>query len=346
MPRSIRPFRVGLLSLVAGVLLASGCQVNPTTGKSQFNILSMQEEIALGEGSKSELTQEYGGAVQNAELQNYVTQIGKALAAQTEGDNPSLPWEFTLLDSDVINAFALPGGKVFMSRGLAEKLTTEAELAAVLGHEVGHVTARHSGQRVSQSMVVAGLAVGAGLAASGSDSDLVRVGLPLIVGAGGQGYLLKYGRGQELEADALGVRYMVKLGYDPMGARMVQEVLQREAGSGGQPEFLSTHPYPESRIAQVDKLLKGEYAYTQNNPDFNLHQERYQRQFLSKLAARNGEDDARLAAAQLSARLNATLVPQNRVRNGRLMINANAMHDPASFCAHCAGAAPQPLLGP
>lgn len=344
---------VGVLAL--GTTLA-GCSVNPTTGRSQFNMLSMEEEVAMGEEAKSQLTDEYGGRVQNAQLNEYVAQIGRALAAQTEADYPNLPWEFTLLDSDVINAFALPGGKVFMSRGLAEKLTTEAELAAVLGHEVGHVTARHSGQRVSQSMVVSGIVIGAGVAAGQSDNDLVKAGVPILVGAGGGGYLLKFNRSQELEADALGVRYMVKIGYDPLGARMVQEVLAREGGKGGQPEFLSTHPYPESRIAQINEMLKGEYAYTQNNPDYKLFAERYKAQFLDKIAAARLESESAALAATgaMSGQLRANLGPAAigagqtapRMQGGRLVINASAMHQGAGFCAHCAGKVQDPATGP
>ncbi len=343
---------IGALSLGLGA-----CSVNPTTGRSQFNVLSMSQEVAMGEEAKSQLTAEYGGSITDARLNAYVSGIGNALAAQTEGDYPNLPWEFTLLDSDVINAFALPGGKVFMSRGLAEKLTTEAELAAVLGHEVGHVTARHSGQRVSQSLVVTGLVIGAGVAASQSDSDMAKIGVPILVGAGGQGYLLKFGRSQELEADALGVRYMVKIGYDPLGARMVQEVLAREGGKGKQPEFLSTHPYPESRIEQINNLLKGEYAYTQNNPDYQLFADRYKAEFLDPIArvkAQTNADarkDAQVAAAALSGRLGAAFAPGSiqtapRAQNGRLMITGVAAHDPGSWCAHCATRTPDPSTGP
>lgn len=358
--RSIRTLPLFALAIMAVATLGA-CSVNPTTGRSQFNVLSMSEEIAMGEEAKASLTDEYGGSVTDARLNSYISGIGNALAAQTESDYPNLPWEFTLLDSDVINAFALPGGKVFMSRGLAEKLTTEAELAAVLGHEVGHVTARHSGQRVSQSLVVSGLVIGAGVAASQSDSDLAKIGVPLLVGAGGSGYLLKFSRSQELEADALGVRYMVKIGYDPLGARMVQEVLAREGGSGKQPEFLSTHPYPDSRIAQINDLLKGEYAYTQNNPDFKLFKERYKADFLDPMAAlraksgpkASGPDqtspgaDTRTASAgagalgstpPLAAYTHTQYAP--RMQNGRLMLGS-AGAPGATFCAHCAAQMPQ-----
>ena len=350
-------FPVLVAAFIAVAPFVGACSVNPTTGKSQFNMLSMSQEVAMGEEAKAQLTDEYGGSVNDARLNSYVSNIGAALAAQTESDYPNLPWEFTLLDSDVINAFALPGGKVFMSRGLAEKLTTEAELAAVLGHEVGHVTARHSGQRVSQSMVVTGLVIGAGVAASQSDSDIAKIGVPILVGAGGQGYLLKFNRSQELEADALGVRYMVKLGYDPLGARMVQEVLAREGGSGKQPEFLSTHPYPDSRIAQINELLAGEYAFTQNNPDYKLYAERYKAEFLEPIArlkakaSADGMTDAAIAAGALSGQMTSAFAPGSfqtapRAQNGRLMLTGAAAHDPASWCAHCAARAPDPTAGP
>ncbi len=363
-PRSFRPilFAIAAISLVAPL---GACSVNPTTGRSQFNVLSINEEIAMGEEAKASLTDEYGGSVTDARLNTYISGIGQALAAQTEADYPNLPWEFTLLDSDVINAFALPGGKVFMSRGLAEKLTTEAELAAVLGHEVGHVTARHSGQRVSQTMIVSGIVIGAGVAASQSDSDLAKLGVPLLVGAGGSGYLLKFNRSQELEADALGVRYMVKIGYDPLGARMVQEVLAREGGSGKQPEFLSTHPYPESRIAQINEMLKGEYAYTQNNPDYKLYKERYKADFLDPMAALRAKGGSGAmgpatatpsiaatgaaagggggggggATASLAAYTHTQYAP--RMQNGRLMLNSAGMPGAATFCAHCAAQMPE-----
>jgi predicted Zn-dependent protease len=206
------------------------------------------------------------------------------MANYTEADYPDLPWEFTLLDSDVINAFALPGGKVFMSRGLAERLDNEAQLAGVLGHEIGHVTARHGNERISQQLLVAGIAVGATVAAGQSDSDAVKYGVPIAVGVGGQGYLLKFGRGQELEADRLGMRYMSYAGYDPYGQLQVMQVLAEASQGPRQPELLSTHPHPESRIQQIQDLLATEYAHTQNNPAFELKRDRYHNLFLSRLA--------------------------------------------------------------
>ncbi len=288
-PRALPAFMAALAA--AAVLPA--CSTNPTTGRSQFNALSREEEIAMGTEAQPELTKEYGGEVQNADLQQYVARIGNSLAQQTEGDFPSLPWEFTLLDSDVINAFALPGGKVFMSRGLAEKMTNEAQLAGVLGHEVGHVTARHINDRIAQQIGVGVLTTAAGVAIGAtSDDDLVRYGAPIAFGVGGQLVLLSYSRSQELESDRLGVRYMTKVGYDPRGQLQVMEILDEAAGTDRAASFFATHPDPKARIQQIEKLLQGEYAFTQNNPQFSLKEREFREQFLARLPARAAQPKA------------------------------------------------------
>ncbi len=274
-------------SVAVGVLAAAflpACTTNPTTGRLQMDMLSRDEEIALGDEAKGPLTEQYGGKVNDPQLQGYVAQVGMAMVPFTEADNPTLPWEFTLLDSDVINAFALPGGKVFMSRGLAEKMTNEAQLASVLGHEIGHVTAQHVDERVSASTGTQILAAGASILVGG-DGGWLSQAVPMIVDAGGQGFLLKYGRDQELEADALGIRYMVRAGYDPMGSYQVQSILEEAAAEGRTPEILSTHPYPDRRREQAGRLIEGEYAFTQNNPQYQLYEDRFRSQFLSRLAA-------------------------------------------------------------
>lgn len=286
-----------LIVCAASALLAAGCSTNPTTGRSQFNSLSRDDEIKMGMDAKPEMIKEYGGEVQSADLRQYVERIGRRLADQTEADYPSLPWEFTLLDSDVINAFALPGGKVFMSRGLAEKMTNEAQLAGVLGHECGHVTARHINDRMTQQIGVGILATAAGIAVGAtSDNDLVRYGAPVAFGVGSQVVLLSFSRGQELEADRLGVRYMTRAGYDPKGQEQVMEILDREAGSDRAATFFSTHPDPKARIQQVQKLLKGEYAYTQNNPQFALREREFKEQFLARLPAKSPQQQKKAEA--------------------------------------------------
>ncbi len=282
-----------LLVLSAAVMLTA-CSTNPTTGRLQYNALTTEQEIALGSEAAPELTQEYGGEVQDAQLRGYIAQVGQRMVPYTEGDAPSLPWEFVLLDSDVINAFALPGGKVFMSRGLAERMTNEAQLASVLGHEIGHVTARHVNDRIAQTTVVQGvLTVGIGLLGTASDSGMMNAAIEQIVGAGGQGYLLKFNRDQEHEADELGVRYMVAAGYDPMGAVQLQQLL-RDASEGSRPpEILSTHPLPESRIRNLRDDIERNYPFAVNNPEYQLHEQRFQEMFLSRLATLPPAPDAR-----------------------------------------------------
>lgn len=305
--RSLR-FLMLLPVLALGATLV-GCSSNPTTGRSQLNLLSRDEEIAIGEEAKGQLTAEYGGAVADAQTQAYLTEVGSKLAAQTEGDAPSLPWEFTLLDTDVVNAFALPGGKTFISRGLVEKFDSEAELAFVMGHEVGHVTARHQNEQISRQ-IAASIAVAAvGIAASGSDSEVVKAGVPVVVGAGSGLYLLRFGRGQELEADELGMRYMTKVGYDPEAARDAMNVLKELSASGErQPELLSTHPYPESRLDKINERLQTTYAQQVGNPDYKRFETEYKRRMLNRLAMLPPPPDA-----------------------GRAVVLA----DPSTWCALC-----------
>ncbi len=297
-----------LAVLVAGAAAWSGgCSVNPETGESVLTLMSWDEERSLGAEAAPQFTEEFGGRVDDAPLQAYVSEIGRGLAATTT--KPDLEWEFTLLKSDVINAFALPGGKVFVTRGLASKMANEAQLAGVIGHEIGHVTARHGNQRISQQILFnAGLAVTAVIVEAGDNDKVKEVaeyGIPALA-IGGNLVLLSYGRDEELEADRLGVRYMARLNYNPYGQLQVMELLAREAGGPRQPEFLSTHPHSQSRIAHINDMLAGEFAYTQNNPQYQLFDERFRTRFLSRLgAAPTG--DAGLALAS-----------------------------PSGWCAHCA----------
>ncbi|GAB4383928.1 MAG: hypothetical protein Kow0022_05010 [Phycisphaerales bacterium] len=283
-------------SILALVTVASGlmgCSSNPTTGRSQLNLLSRDEEIAIGEQAKGQLTTEYGGAVPDAELQAYVREVGMKLAAQTEADNPSLPWEFTLLNSDVVNAFALPGGKTFISRGLVERFNSEAELAFVMGHEVGHVTARHQNEQISRQIAATMIVAGVSLAASESESEVVKAGVPVVVGAGTGLYLLRFGRSQELEADRLGMRYMTRVGYNPAAARDAMTVLKKlSEGSARQPEMLSTHPYPENRIEQINELLRTQYSAEMSDPNYQKFESRYRQRMLNRLALLERAPDA------------------------------------------------------
>lgn len=320
----------GISIVLAGLALIAplaGCTTNPTTGRSQLLAMSREEEIKLGKEAAPELTQEFGGRVQDQALQNYVANIGRQLAAVTEADNPSLPWEFTLLDSPVINAFALPGGKVFISRGLAEEMNNEAQLAAVLGHEIGHVTARHSNERYAQALgtSIGGTVIGAiiGAAVTG-DSGGAAVGAGAGATVGGIAGL-SFSRDQEIEADRLGARYMERLNYDPSAAIEVQQILQRaSAGQSRPPEILSTHPASQTRIDELQKRMDKYYAHTRNNPQYQKFEERFEREFLTPLK--------RLPPAKQAMGAGST--------RGMLASAAfgNLGH-PALWCAHCRDAA-------
>lgn len=237
--------RLRLLSLalvpVAGLLWA--CAVNPATGQRQVMLVSESQEIAMGQQSYQQ-TLEQTGAVEDEGLQAYVRGIGMRMAAISE--RPDLPWTFTVLDDAVINAYAAPGGYIFLTRGILTYLGSEAELASVLGHEIGHVTARHSAAQVSRQQLAQIGLMGAMIASP----DLAQ-----LAGALNQGLgllFLKWGRDQESQSDELGFRYMMRTEYDPREADdMFQVLLRVGEGSDRLPSWASTHPFPEDRIAQA-----------------------------------------------------------------------------------------------
>lgn len=271
--------RILVVALSATTSLLGGCYTNPTTGRSSLEVYSHDQEIALGQQMGPQFIAQSGGEVSDAALKAYVTELGMKLKDQVEtAEQKSLPWNFALLNSPEINAFALPGGRVHITIGLAKLLKNEAEMAGVLGHEIGHVTARHSNERAADSVLI-GIGAAVAGAAVGDDSA------GQIINQGGELVLLKFSRKQESEADYLGMRYMTKAGYNPIGQKMVMQVLRDASKGGRDAEIFATHPYPETRIKDIERLLAGEYAYTQNNPKYVLNEERYRNQFLSRAAS-------------------------------------------------------------
>jgi predicted Zn-dependent protease len=284
-----RPMICGLI-VMAGTL--TGCATNQATGRNQLDLLGAEQEIALGEEAAPEFLKEYGGEIPSSEIRAYVSELGKELASVSE--RPDLPWQFYVVDSSVINAFALPGGKVFMSRGLLEKMTNKAQLAGVLGHEIGHVTGKHINDRMSQAMVLQGVIAGIGVAGEVSDESWLGV-LGVGTQAVGTGYLLKFGRDQESEADSLGLRYMVALGYNPMAQVQVMDILKAASGaSGGKlEEFFSTHPMPDTRIRRLEKEIRSTYPGTDDPGLYRYDEADYETGVLAPLkklpaAAHNG----------------------------------------------------------
>jgi len=306
----LRRLLLVLALTVPAVAGLGGCRTNPATGERVLALLSPDQEARLGAEAAPQFTAEFGGAVDDPLLQGYVTEVGMQLAAHTEDYFPGIDWEFTLLDSAMVNAFALPGGKVFITRGLAARLEDESELAGVIGHEIGHVTALHANQRLSKEQAVAVLLAGvtAVLATTDEGSTARQVGsvaVPALV-VGSEVVQLRFGRGEELEADRLGMRYMSRGGWDPSGQRRVMEVLAAlSAGGGRPPEWLSTHPYPETRISEIDRLLAQRYADFRPASGDGRFAGRYRQRMLDRLsrlgppghAALAPEDEALLAAA-------------------------------------------------
>ena len=248
--------RLSLVVLLAMLLPLAGCSTNQATGRSQFLPLSWDEEVKLGSEAAPQFIEQSGGELPDQGIVRYVREMGAKLAAQSE--MPDIEWEFFILDSQVINAFALPGGKVFISRGLMEKMDNEAQLAGVIGHEIGHVTARHGNERMGKAMIAQGVILAAGIGGAVSDEEWLQV-LGVGTAVGGQLFLLKYSRSNELEADALGVRYIAKVGYNPVGQIQVMEILREASGGAAPPEWLSTHPASDTRIENLEELITQNY---------------------------------------------------------------------------------------
>ncbi len=230
---------------LGGTAALTGCAVNPATGGRQFTLFSEAQEIEMGRGYDPQIVAEMGLYPDDA-LQRYIQELGGRLAAQSE--RPNLPWTFRVLDDPLVNAFALPGGYIYVTRGILAHIGSEAELAGILGHEIGHVTARHSVGRMStQQLAQLGLALGVALRPE-------LEGAASLAGAGMGVLFLKYGRDDERQADDLGVRYMLRGNYDPREMPAVFDMLERvtqDAGGGGTPEWLSTHPNPGNRRERI-----------------------------------------------------------------------------------------------
>ena len=249
-PELVLPVRARAIFL-AVIFLAAGCTTNPATGERQLApLMSAEQEAQAGADAHPKILAAYGGAYSDAKLGSYVASVTARIVKAT--NRPDGPYRVTVLDSPVVNAFALPGGYVYVTRGLMALVNDEAELAGVIGHEIGHVNARHSAQRQTAAMGTSLLGAVLG-AVVGSDA------VNQIVGLGGQGLLASYSRDQEYEADMLGVRYLAKAGYDPfaaadflqsMGAQEALNAQIRNAQyDASRNDWLASHPATPDRVA-------------------------------------------------------------------------------------------------
>jgi len=232
-------------ALISFALLA-GCAVNPVTGDRELILVSGEQELAMGAQNYAPMQQSQGGPYDvDPALTQYVQAVGGRLA---DVSDVQLPYEFVVLNNSVPNAWALPGGKIAINRGLLTELESEAELAAVLGHEVVHAAARHTAKQMSKGMLMQGLVVATSVATNDSSYGDLAVGGASIVA---QLTLMKYGRGAELESDKYGMRYMSKAGYDPQGAVTLQETFVR-LSEGRDEDWLSgllaSHPPSQERV--------------------------------------------------------------------------------------------------
>lgn len=242
-----------VILLIVPLMALSACSTNEATGKQQFTaFMPASSEAKIGAEEHDKIIAQYGGELKDSTLQAYVESVGQKLVPHTE--RKDVTYTFTVLDSPIINAFALPGGYIYISRGILAHANDEAELASVIGHEIGHVTARHSAQRYSQS-VLAGIG---GLALSiATNSTAVNQAF----GLGANLYLSAYSRSHEHEADNLGIRYSDRAGYDPLASSRFLTTLDRyrafeskamgKDDTGNIPNYLSTHPVTADRIAET-----------------------------------------------------------------------------------------------
>lgn len=234
--------------------LAAGCtETNPATGRTTFTgFYSVQDDIRIGREQHPKLLQQFGGEYDNPKVARYVEQIGARAAQFSEYD---FPYKFTVVNSPIVNAFALPGGFVYVSRGLVALAANEAELAGVICHEIGHVTARHTAERLSQAQLAQ---LGVGLLGIATGSSQVAN----LAGQGAMIFIQSHSRSQELEADTLGIRYMSSAGYDPSGMVTFLQTLREhsmfEAEMRGLPpgqvddfNIMATHPRTQERVQQA-----------------------------------------------------------------------------------------------
>ncbi|HEX7879760.1 MAG TPA: M48 family metalloprotease [Candidatus Eisenbacteria bacterium] len=239
---------------VAGYYMSS--QKNPITGENQHVAMSPEQEVALGLQAAPEMAQQYGGLYPDEEAQALVDRVGNKVVAGSPAAQSGYPFEFHLLaDPNTINAFALPGGQVFITAALLNKLDTEGELAGVLGHEVGHVIGRHGAEHMAKAQLTQGL-TGAAVIATYDPNDPSTRNTAAVTAMIGQLINLKYGRDDELESDKLGVKFASDAGYDPRSMLRVMTVLADASSGQAPPEFMSSHPDPGNRSERIEQAIQ------------------------------------------------------------------------------------------
>ena len=259
---SLNPRIVLGLLIILGSLIYNGLGTtsyqNEFTGREQkLAMATPQEEIALGLQSAPQMIRESGGLSRDANGRALVDRVGSRLIASTAARETSYQFKFHLLaDNETVNAFALPGGQIFITEALFRRLKSEDQLAGVLGHEMGHVVARHSNEQMANSRLWSGLAQGLGVLLSDVHSNSGAQIANMVA----QWRVMKFSRDDESEADALGVRFMMQAGYNPEALIGVMEILAQVSGGANSSDFMSSHPNPANRMEHIREVIAKESA--------------------------------------------------------------------------------------
>lgn len=244
---------------VGGYFFGTREEYNPVTGENQRIAYTVDQEIALGLQAAPEMAAQFGGLYKDEQVQARIDEIGQKLIQGSEVADSPYEFDFHVLaDPQTINAFALPGGQIFITAGLLNIMETEGEVAGVLAHEIVHVVGRHTSEQVAKAQLTQGLA-GAAAAVLYDPDNPQSSGAAQLAMVVGQLVTMKYGRDDELQSDRIGVRIMAEAGYDPRSMAKVMEKLGQASQGPRPPEFMSTHPNPENRIERINEAIAEEF---------------------------------------------------------------------------------------
>jgi predicted Zn-dependent protease len=251
---------IGLIMIAFALISYFGSSVyNPITGEKQHVNITEEQEIALGLQSAPEMAQQFGGLHPDEQQRARVAAVGEQIVANSAAAQSQYPFQFHLLaDQQTVNAFALPGGQIFITDALYSRLQTEGQLAGVLGHEIGHVVGRHSAEHIAKQQLTQGL-TGAVVLSTYDPNDPSSQRTAQVAMVIGQLVNMKFGRDDELESDQLGVRFVSEAGYDPRAMIEVMRILDEASSGGRPPEFFSTHPNPENRVARIEEAIQQQF---------------------------------------------------------------------------------------
>lgn len=257
---AIRLVIIVIIVLFGVIRYYSSTQVNPVTGEKQrVGDFTPEKEIALGLEAAPQMVAEYGGPSKNLRGRQIVSELGQELVMKSVASKSPYKFQFHLLDDDnVVNAFALPGGQIFITDALYDRLENRGQLAGVLGHEIGHVIERHSAQQMAKGQLTQTITMAAVIGAY-DPNDRNSITKAQMVALVANMINMKYGRDDELESDRHGVEILGEAGYDPSSMIRVMEILKAAGGGGRQPEFMSTHPNPDNRIGKIQDAIKKTY---------------------------------------------------------------------------------------